>query len=314
MGEVVLLIGHGSRDEEGNRQFEEFVERVRRQKPDTRIEFAFLELARPAIGETIDRLAAEGVGCITAVPVILLAAGHVKVEIPHLLDEARERHPRLRIQYGRHLGLHDGIMQILEERLEQAEGKRADRRDTAILLVGRGSSDPDANGDLYKLARILWERTGVAGIETCFIGVTYPDFPTGVRRAAKMGISRVVVLPYFLFTGVLIKRMESMLRELSREFPAVSFVMADYFGYHAKLVGIVADRIDEAAAGGAAMNCDLCKYRLQAVHHHHDHHRHDHRHDHGPYHQHHGRSHGVHDDLQNCNEDGSDAVVRPKSR
>ncbi|WP_018132726.1 sirohydrochlorin chelatase [Effusibacillus pohliae] len=304
MQEAVLLIGHGSRDAEGNRQFESFVERVRARKPDTRIELAYLELARPTIGETIERLAAEGVTAITAVPVILLAAGHVKIEIPHMLDEARQRHPQLQIRYGRHLGLHHAILEIMEERLQAAETAGHNRQDTTVLLVGRGSSDPDANGDLYKLARILWERTGVAHVETCFIGVTYPDFPGGVRRAANTGTSSVIVLPYFLFTGVLMKRMEAMLQELSLQFPAVAFSLADTFGYHPKLVDIVSDRIEEVATGEAKMNCDMCKYRLHAAHHHdhdHDHNEHEHGHGHGqphtagePSHHHaaHGHNHG----------------------
>ncbi|GAX91021.1 sirohydrochlorin chelatase [Effusibacillus lacus] len=296
MSEAVLLIGHGSRDPEGNAEFAAFVEKLKELRSDIRIDLAYLELARPTIGETIDRLAAEGVSRITAVPVILLAAGHVKAEIPHILDEARKRHPHLDIQYGRHLGLHEQVLNILEERLAEAEQEGQDRKDTTVLLVGRGSSDADANGDLYKLSRILWERTGVAGVEVCFIGVTYPDFPGGVRRAAAAGTSHVIVLPYFLFTGVLMKRMESMLQELSPEFPAVSFALANYFGYHPGLLEIVSDRMDEVATGGALMNCDMCKYRLQAAHHHHhDHGHHHHHHDHhGHEHHHDHASHGHH--------------------
>ncbi|MFC4770237.1 sirohydrochlorin chelatase [Effusibacillus consociatus] len=304
MQEVVLLIGHGSRDAEGNRQFESFVERIREKKNDARLEFAYLELAHPTIGETIDRLAAEGIVHITAVPVILLAAGHVKVEIPHILDEARQRHPQMQIQYGRHLGLHEEVLHILEERLRQAEHEGQDRQDTTILLVGRGSSDADANGDLYKLARILWERTGVANVENCFIGVTYPDFPTGILRAARTGSSHVIVLPYFLFTGVLIKRMETMLEELSREFANVTFSLAHYFGYHPKLVDIVIDRIEEVDHGEARMNCDMCKYRLEALHHH-DHHHDDHHHDHEGHDHVHHHDHGHQDEHH----DHQDSVV-----
>ncbi|BCJ86097.1 sirohydrochlorin chelatase [Effusibacillus dendaii] len=304
MQEAVLLIGHGSRDPEGNSQFEQFVEKVRERNRQTRIELCFLELADPSIGETIDRLAAEGVTHITTVPVILLAAGHVKVEIPHILDQARLRHPHLTIQYGRHLGLHEEVLTILEERLQEAEvslqtysegdlqedakGASYDRSNATILLVGRGSSDQDANGDLYKLARILWERTGVANVEVCFIGVTWPDFPTGIKRAVRTGTSHVIVLPYFLFTGILMKRMEEMLAELATEVSHVQFTLAQYFGYHPKLIDIIHDRVQEVATGEAQMNCDLCKYRLEAVHHHHDHGTHD------PHRDHHEATHHVH--------------------
>ena len=300
--EAILLIGHGSRDPEGNREFEDFVrlvsererDRERDKEREVRIAYAFLEFANPTIDEAIDRLAAEGATNIKAVPIILLAAGHVKIEIPHLLDEARRRHPQIRIEYGRHLGLHEEILTILHDCLRQAEGENSRRQDTTVLLVGRGSSDPDANGDLYKIARLLWERTGVENVETCFMGVTFPDFPAGIRRAAMMGSSRVIVLPYFLFTGILMKRMEVMLKNLSQEFPDVTFSLADYFGYHPKLVDIVRDRIREIAAGEARMNCDTCQYRLEALHDHHhdhDHHHHDHHHRDHDHHHHNGREH-----------------------
>lgn len=75
-----------------------------------------------------------------------------------------------------------------------------------MLFVGRGSSDPEANAEACKLARLLWEGSGLAAVETCFIGITHPRLPVGLERALSWQPRRVIVLPYFLFTGVLVKK------------------------------------------------------------------------------------------------------------
>ncbi len=266
VSEFTLLVGHGSRDSEGNQEFLEFLELVRKAAPERRFEACYLELAEPDIPTGIETCVRQGATRIVVVPVILLAAGHVKSEIPEFIDQARGRYPDIEFVYGRNVGLHSKILDLLEERfLETAGSLENDRDSLAIVLLGRGSSDPDANGDLYKMARLLWERTGVMTVETCYSGITAPRLVEGVERAIRLGASRVVVVPYFLFTGILIKRMLATLAELQNQYPDVSLRMASYFGLHAHMVDIVLDRADEARTQKAFMNCDFCHYRLQAL-------------------------------------------------
>jgi len=260
----VLLVGHGSRDDDGNEEFREFVQRLISQTSYP-ISSCFLEFAEPDVAQGLDECVRAGATDIVVVPVILLAASHVKWEIPELIDQARARYPGISIRYGRPVGLHPRIVDLLVSRFDQIMQGIEDLTDTAIVLMGRGSSDPDANGDLYKLARILWERTRVMTVETCFTGITHPRLPEGVRRAARLGARRIVVLPYFLFTGVLMKRMTSLLHDLSGQYPGIELTMAEYFGFHEVLAQVVHDRIEEAIRGQAAMTCDLCRYRLALV-------------------------------------------------
>jgi sirohydrochlorin cobaltochelatase len=260
----ILLVGHGSRDDEGNEEFREFVRRLVGQTSYP-ISSCFLEFAEPDVEQGLAECVRAGATDIVVVPVILLAASHVKWEIPELIDQARMRYPGISIRYGRPVGLHHRIVDLLVARFHQIIEGVEDVSDTAIVLMGRGSSDPDANGDLYKLARILWERTRVMTVETCFTGITDPRLPEGVRRAARLGARRIVVLPYFLFTGVLIKRMTGLLQELAGQYPGIELTMAEYFGFHEVLAQVVRDRIDEAIRGQAAMTCDMCRYRLALV-------------------------------------------------
>lgn len=266
MKEITLFIGHGSRDEDGNKEFLEFVDEIRRRELDQHFEACFLELTTPTIDDGFDACVQQGAQRIVVVPVILLAASHVKLEIPDFMDEARRQYPNVEIVYGRNIGLHEQMIDLLEDRFYEQTGTLTPEKikQTSIVLMGRGSSDPDANGDLYKIARQLWERTGTLTVEVCFTGITFPRLPEGIHRALSLGAKRIVVVPYFLFTGVLIKRMQGILQEIHAEHPTIPMLMAAYFGMHNRLVDIVLDRREEALRGQVFMNCDLCKYRKMA--------------------------------------------------
>lgn len=281
--EAILLVGHGSRDAEGNEELLRFAGMVREQAPHDVIETCFLEFASPNIAEGIDRCVQQGAARVVLVPIILFAAGHAKIHIPVEIDHAKQRYPHIEFAYGRPIGLHQKVMDILTSRLAEAglhgageaEGERAG--DTAVLLLGRGSSDADANSDFAKMARLLWERVPVKWVESSFIGVTEPSFPEGLDRCMRLGAKTIYVIPYFLFTGILIKRIEKMTAEFAAAHRDVHIELAGYFGFHPQLVDLLLDRVAEAAEGRAFMSCDMCKYRLEAAHDHHHHHEHDHR-------------------------------------
>lgn len=282
---AVLFVGHGSKDPEGNREAAVFVDMLKPRLEEYFVHLCYLEFASPTITEGIEQCVADGAQEIAVIPIILLPAGHSKLHIPHELDEARRKYPEVTFHYGRPLGQHPHTVDILLSRLEESgfglteeEDSKTDQ-ETAVLVVGRGSSDPDANSELYKLARLLWEKVNVKWVETAFMGVTEPLVEEGLERCVQLGAKRIVVLPYFLFTGVLIKRMVRLVERFSAQHPDCQIRMVPYFGYHEQLQSIVLDRVQEAFAGQARMNCDHCQYRLYALehmgHHHHHHHHHE---------------------------------------
>jgi len=284
----VLFVGHGSRDAEGNQEVRNFVEFVSQNlDQELIIETCFLEFEAPGILTGIDTCVQRGAEHVALIPLILLPAGHSKIHIPAALDEAKKKHPHIQFTYGRPIGVHEQSTHILITRLEEL-GIKADEKqeDTAVLVVGRGSSDPDANSDLFKMTRMLWERMNVKWVETAFIGVTDPLIAEGVERCVRLGAKRVVILPYFLFTGILIKRIEGLMEQFEDQYPEVEFKLGEYFGYHPKLQTMIQDRVNEALYGEVRMNCDSCQYRLAAMEHM-DHHHHHHDHDHGHHHHHH---------------------------
>jgi len=275
---AVLFVGHGSRDPEGNAELLRFTAALASRLSVPIVETGFLELTRPTIAEGIARCVDRGAAHVVVVPISLFAAGHAKLHIPATIDEARERYPSVRFTYARPVGVHDKVLAILLDRLREAgfSPDDPDREETAVLVVGRGSSDPDANSDLFKISRLLWERTRVGWVETAFAGVTAPLLEEGLARCVRLGATRIFVVPYFLFTGVLIRRMVEQVAAFAARHPDRQVRLARYFGLHPLIGDILLERAEEALRGEVRMSCDLCAYRLAAKagssHHAHDHH------------------------------------------
>jgi sirohydrochlorin cobaltochelatase len=99
-----------------------------------------------------------------------------------------------------------------------------------VVLVGRGATDPDANAEVAKTARLLLEGRGIGTVETAFISLAEPSVPAGLDRARRLGFSRVVVLPWFLFAGVLPDRIRTQTAEWADLHPQVEVLSAGLLG------------------------------------------------------------------------------------
>lgn len=257
---ALLLVGHGTRDPRGVREFEELVELTRRRNPELPIEGGFIELSRPPISECVERLA-EGSRRISAVPLMLFAAGHAKDDIPATLVREKMSHPDLSFRYGRALGIRPELLQLMDERVSAVVPKE-EKEETAVLVVGRGSSDPDANSDLSKVARLFWEGRPYSMVEGAYVSMTPPSVVEGLERCRRLGARRVVVFSYFLFTGVLEERIRLQSEEYAADNPEVEVRYAGYFGPHARISDLLMERYAEATEGDIRMNCDVCVHRV----------------------------------------------------
>ncbi|WP_042346713.1 sirohydrochlorin chelatase [Bacillus massiliigorillae] len=291
---AILFVGHGSQLKEGNKEVSKFVENMLpSMSQELIIETCFLEFETPNIPQGIEACVNRGATDVYVIPIILLPAGHSKIHIPAAIDEARLQYPTVRFTYGRPIGIHEQVLDILVTRIKEAGiDTTAKDDDTAILLIGRGGSDPDANSDFYKISRLLWEKLQFKYVENAFMGVTAPSVDEGVERCIKLGAKKIVMLPYFLFTGILMERMAKWVANYKEQYTDCEIVLADYFGYHPSLQDVLKDRVEEALLGDVKMNCDTCQYRIDAMEHIDHHHHHDHDHDHG--HHHHDHDHEQH--------------------
>jgi sirohydrochlorin cobaltochelatase len=303
MGTIgVMVCGHGSRDVSAVGEFRRLVVGLRARLPQYPVESGFLEFARPILGEGLDRLRAQGVDHVLAVPAMLFAAGHVKNDVPSVLNAYAAEHD-IRIDYGRDLGLDPKLLRAARDRITEALAAAAPvpAAETLLAVIGRGTSDPDANGNVAKVARMLWEGMGFGWAEVGYSGVAEPRVDVVLERASRLGFRRIVVFPYFLFTGILVQRIYRETDVAAARHPEIEFLKAGYLADHPLVLASFVERIEGIRKGDVNMNCLLCKYREQLIghedavgapqfaHHHHvegigtdaDHgHAHDHHHDH----------------------------------
>lgn len=271
MKETILVIAHGSRDQEGNQEVYDFIDFFRAAHPQERIEVAFIEFASPLVPLGLEQ-AAHNAQRVIALPLILNAAGHVKMEIPGLIRQARENWPNVEFVYGRPLGCEETILKLLRMRMHSAMVTldMPDPKNTGILLLGRGASDMAANGEVAKMARWIFETTRHDMVEYAFTGITHPRLEGMVQRMVRLGMMQIIVLPYYLFTGRLIKRITRQIERLRCQYPQVAFAQAGYLGINDTLLKLAGQRLDEVRHGNGVsmMECDCCKFSMQAASHH----------------------------------------------
>ncbi len=270
----ILLVGHGSRAEQGNVEINEFAKQWRTQRPEWHIDVCFIEFSEVLLDAGFD-LAAKSSKKVIVVPLILNAAGHVKMEIPEHLAQARKRHPEVDFIYAAHIGANGAVLSIIKRRLQQlmAEMDVPDPKTTGVILLGRGSSDKIANGEVAKMARWLWEETHHELVDIAFTGITFPRLETAVQRQVKLGMTQICILPYYLFTGTLIERIARQFQRLKVQYPQTSFGLGHYFGFEAEIYSTLDERVLALVADKPAqmMGSDGCDYRRIAQEHGHGH-------------------------------------------
>ncbi|MFM8524711.1 MAG: sirohydrochlorin chelatase [Cyanobacteriota bacterium] len=262
----VLVCGHGSRNRLAVSEFAALAEQLREALAPVPVAHGYLEFARPILRDGLDALRGEGVEHVLAVPAMLFAAGHAKNDIPSVL-KTYSAETGLRIDYGRELGVDRNMIGAAAARIREAlaAAPEVPLHDTLLVVVGRGSSDPDANSNVAKVTRMLVEGFGFGWGETVYSGVTFPLVEPGLRHAVRLGFRRIVVAPYFLFSGVLVSRILAHTERVAEDHPDVEFLTTSYLGDHPLVLDTFRERVLDVLRGETDMNCSLCKYRAQVL-------------------------------------------------
>ena len=285
MTPALLLAGHGTRDPEGVAGFTALTRRLSarehsaggpasavldpmaadrmaadRMAPDgIDVAGGFIELSAPPLRDAVSDLAARGHRTLVAIPLMLSAAGHSKGDVPAALARETARHPGLVMKYGRPLGPHPVLLSLLADRVAAAAQGAAGPY--AVLVVGRGTTDPDANADVCKDARLLWEGRDYEFTEAAFVSLARPSVAEGLERCRRLGARTIVVARYFLFAGVLPDRVGSQAAAFADAHPGLDIRCSDVLGDCDEIAGLVIERYREAITGDIRMNCDMCQYR-----------------------------------------------------
>ncbi len=264
----ILICGHGSRNKLAISEFEELTKLIKERFEDVTVEYGFLEFAKPSLVDGLEKLKLNSIKKIIAIPAMLFAAGHVKNDIPSVLMKYATLN-KLEIFYGRELGINNSMINAACERVREVfiKNKNLKHSESMLVVVGRGSSDPDANSNVSKITRMMVEGLGLGWGETVFSGVTFPLVEPGLKHIIKLGYKNIIVFPYFLFSGVLVNRIKRQKNEIALNNPNISFYDAMYLSSHPYVVNTFVERINEVLDDDLKnlMNCSLCKYRSNLV-------------------------------------------------
>ena len=267
----VMICGHGSRSQSAVDEFRVLAEKLPAYLPDDWMtDYGYLEFANPVLRDGLDKLREAGCERILAVPGMLFAAMHSKNDIPTVLNTYAKKHG-IDVRYGRELGVDPKMIAAagarIQEALDKANAEKGEvpLHETCLVVIGRGASDPDANGNVSKVARMLWEGMGFGWCEVGYSGVTFPLVEPCLSHVARLPYKRVVVFPYFLFSGILIDRIYGFTDRVAARHPDIQFVKAPYLGDHPQVLATFAERIMEQTADLPPPNCGLCGYRAQVL-------------------------------------------------
>lgn len=242
-----LLVGHGTRNASGQRQFQAVYQQFAELMAPRLTGFAYLELAEPGIEEAVARLAELGAGCIQTVPVLLFAAGHALQDIPQAVAAACQSHGLTPVGQTAPLELSPAILELSALRFRQAVCQTAQQPNclkvsclnicegthcakTALALIGRGSRSTVAADHMRQFSALRRQITPVSQLVTGFVYAQTPSVPEVLAALAGSHCGTVVVQPHLLFEGELIEQLRQQVAEATLASPTQRWVVTQTLG------------------------------------------------------------------------------------
>ncbi|MFY4773817.1 sirohydrochlorin chelatase [Metabacillus sp. RGM 3146] len=243
MPQAILYICHGSRVKKARDEAVDFIQECQKTISVPIQEISFLELAEPSIAEGFETCIQKGATQIAVVPLLLLTAVHAKKDIPREIAKLHKKYPDISITYGKPIGVQESMADAVYEQMNDA---MTDKQDTRVLLIGRGSSDPDVKRDMMILAELLKERYELSAVDVCFLTAAEPSFETKLAEMNHVSESNILVVPYLLFTGLLMKGIEKEIKQMKTD---KNIMLCSYIGYSHHVRQAFSKRVHEALNG-----------------------------------------------------------------
>jgi len=201
---VLVAVAHGSADPRASATIAELAALARERSPGLDLRTAFLGHAPPSLPQVLSTIEADRE--VTVLPLLLTAAHHSKADIPRMLARTPLGSRRARASYGgATLGPHPLLLDALERRLAEAD-PGADPAGTAVVLAAAGSSDPEANATIARMAAQWQARTGWFAVRPAYASAAEPSPAAAVTGLLRDGAPRVVVATYLLAPGLFADR------------------------------------------------------------------------------------------------------------
>jgi sirohydrochlorin cobaltochelatase len=244
---VLLGVAHGSRDDRAQEAVQKLLARVEELRPGLRTASAYVDNASPSIRSALMGLADD----VVVVPLLLTPASHSKTDIAASVQAARA--DGVRIRYGRPLGPHPALVEVVARRLAEAG-----ITDEPVVLVAGGALDPDANAQVAATARLLFEGRRFASVDIAFASTARPTVTEALERLRRLGFARAAVARYFLGPG----RLPDAVARAATSVEGLEVVVSESLGVADEIAQLVLERYDEALGTDIRMNCDACLYRV----------------------------------------------------
>lgn len=244
MKQAVLYVCHGSRVKEARAEAVDFITRCQEHIDADIHEICFLELASPSIEEGFSCCVNQGATHIAVVPLLLLTAVHAKKDIPLEVEMASKRHPAVQVTYGKPIGVHGKMAESVMERVLEQGIK--DFVSSVVVLIGRGSSDPDVVKDLKSVGELVKKQSGLEDVRTCYLTAATPSFDEMLAELMQLKGKTIFLVPYLLFTGLLMKKIEAKVKNAKKQNENIR--LCRYLGYDSKVETVFTERVSAAIA------------------------------------------------------------------
>ena len=251
---VLLGVAHGSKDPASQEVVQALLTRAAELRPGLQVQVAYVDNASPSIRTALADLVTQGECDVVVLPLLLTPASHSKTDVAASVQAGRRAHPGVRIRYGRPLGPHPALVDVLAQRLAEAGVRDGD----PVVLVAGGALDPDANAQVAATARLLFEGRPWPSVDVAFASTARPTVPEALERLRAQGFGRASVARYFLGPGFLPRLVERQAQEAD----GLDVVVSAPLGVTDDLAELLLLRLDEAVRGDLRMNCDVCLYRV----------------------------------------------------
>ena len=247
-----MICGHGSRHKDTSTEFQNFIKEIKKRFPKNPLSYGFLEISSPNVKLELTKLIRAKTSRILTVPVMLFAAGHIKKDIPDLIKASLSGNSSTKIKISREIGLDQKLIKAAKQKIEetqQTSSQSISKKETLLMMVGRGTSMEKVNKKIEKISRSLRNQIKFLDNDTSFMGITGPRFENSLIISARRKFKRIIIFPYFLFTGVLLDRIHSVTNKISKKFPETEFLISPCFKDHPLVIDAFADRITKGLKG-----------------------------------------------------------------
>ena len=236
--QAILYVGHGTRSTKGAEEAKLFLNEVMNRVEAEIQEISFLELTQPTIEESFERCIEVGATNITVVPLFLLAAGHIKQDIPEKLKYLQQKHPFVQVIVADPFGVQEIILDGIVELIKETAGELM--LEDSLLIVGRGSSDTAIHQNFLQIVTGIASRLTVSKVNVCYLAATTPTFSEGIEHMSRTTVGRVVVIPYLLFGGLLLSEIQAEVRKRKKR--GESIILTSALSKHQAIQDIVVEK------------------------------------------------------------------------